>query len=100
MPERRSAAIRQRRSTNLDHDNTFWEGNGLQGELTSGVEFGRAGSIHRFVQGDLGLPFYELRSTTYTYTTATPYVYQSNVSHRYVPTLTVSFGLGWQRGGK
>ena len=87
-------------ATNLDHDNTFWDGNGLQGELTGGIEVGRAGSIHMFVQSDLGLPLYELRSTSYTYTTATPYVYQASVSHRYVPTLTVSFGLGWQRGGK
>jgi hypothetical protein len=86
-------------NTNLDHNNTYWEGNGLQGELTAGFEMGRAGSIHILVQGDVGLPFYELRSTTYTYASVTPYGYQTNVSHRYVPTLTVSLGLGWQKGG-
>ena len=85
-------------ATNLDHDNTYWEGNGLQGELTAGYEMGRAGSIHIFIQGDAGLPFFKLQSTTYDYFNGPPY-YQSTVSHRYVPTLTVSFGLGWQRGG-
>lgn len=86
-------------STNLNHDNTSWDGTGLQGELTAGYEMGRAGSIHIFLQTDAGLPFYKLRSTTYTYTNTPPYGYQSSVSHQYVPTLTVSFGLGWQRGG-
>lgn len=86
-------------ATNLDHNSTYWEGNGLQGELTSGVEMGRAGSIHIFLQGDVGLPFYKLRSTTYTYASVTPYGFQTSVSHKYVPTLTVSLGLGWQRGG-
>jgi hypothetical protein len=86
-------------TTNLDHDNTYWEGNGLQGELTGGFEMGRAGSIHIFIQGDAGLPFYKLRSTTYTYVNVPPYGYQTTVSRRYVPTLTVSLGLGWQRGG-
>ena len=85
-------------ATNLNHDNTSWDGTGLQGELTGGFEMGRAGSIHVFFQADAGLPFYKLRSTTYTYTNAAPY-YQTNVAHRYVPTLTVSLGLGWQRGG-
>jgi hypothetical protein len=86
-------------TTNIDHDSTSWEGDGLQGELTGGFETGRAGSIHIFVQADAGLPFYRLRSTTYTFMNAPPYVYQTVVSRRYVPTLTVSLGLGWQRGG-
>jgi hypothetical protein len=86
-------------TTHLDHGNTYWEGNGLQGELIGGYEMGRAGSIHIFVQGDAGLPFYKLRSTTYTFVNVPPYTYQSSVSRRYVPTLTVSLGLGWQRGG-
>jgi hypothetical protein len=86
-------------TTNLDHDNTYWEGNGLQGELTAGYEMGRAGSIHVILQGDVGLPFYELRSTSYTFSNVPPFSYQTSVSHRYVPTLTISLGLGWQRGG-
>jgi hypothetical protein len=85
--------------TNLNHDNTSWEGDGLQGELTGGYEMGRAGSIHIFIQGDVGLPFYNLRSTTYTYMSGPPFGYQPTVSHRYVPSVSVSLGLGWQRGG-
>jgi len=86
-------------TTNLDHDNTSWEGDGLQGELTGGFEMGRAGSIHVFLQGDVGLPFYQLRSTTYTFMGPPPNGYQSTVSHRYVPSASFSLGLGWQRGG-
>jgi hypothetical protein len=85
-------------ATNLDRNATYWQGNGLQGELTAGYEMGRASSIHIFVQADAGLPFYKLRSTTYRFTNLPPY-YDSSVSHRYVPTLTVSLGFGWQRGG-
>ena len=88
---------------NLDHDNTSYEGSGLQGELTVGYEVGRAGSIHVFVQSDVGLPFYELTATTYPTiaTPAAPYSrIQPSISHRYVPSLTFSLGLGWQKGGK
>jgi hypothetical protein len=85
-------------ATNLDHNSTYWEGNGLQGELTGGYEMGRAGSIHIFIQGDAGLPFFKLRSTTYRYFNTSPF-YETTVSDRYVPTLTISLGLGWQRGG-
>lgn len=86
-------------TANFDHDNTSWEGDGLQGELTGGFEMGRSGSIHVFVQGDAGLPFYNLRSTTYTFLTGPPYMTQPTVTHRYVPSFSISLGLGWQRGG-
>jgi hypothetical protein len=86
-------------TTNLDHDTTSWEGSGLQGELTAGYELGRAGSIHVFVQGDVGLPFFNLRSTTYTYASVPPFVAVVSVTDRYVPSFTVSLGLGWQPGG-
>jgi hypothetical protein len=86
-------------TTNLDHDTTRWEGDGLQGELTAGYEFGRAGSIHVFIQGDVGLPFYDLQGTTYTYMAAPPFVGNVSVAHRYVPSFSISLGLGWQRGG-
>ena len=86
-------------TANFNHDNTSWEGDGLQGELTGGFEMGRAGSIHVFVQGDAGLPFYNLRSTTYTYVTAPPYITEPTVTQRYVPSFSISLGLGWQRGG-
>ena len=84
-------------STNLNHESTSWEGDGLQGELTGGFEMGRASSVHIFIQADAGLPFFNLRTTTYTYTSPSS-PYQVEVSHRYVPTLTVSLGIGWQRG--
>ena len=86
-------------TTNLDHDTTRWEGDGLQGELTAGYEFGRAGSIHVFFQGDVGLPFYDLQGMTYTYTNAPPFIRDVIVAHRYVPSFSISLGLGWQRGG-
>ena len=86
-------------TANFNHDSTSWEGDGLQGELTGGLEMGRSGSIHVFLQGDAGLPFYNLRATSYTYMTGPPYVVQSTVTHRYVPSLSISLGLGWQRGG-
>jgi hypothetical protein len=85
---------------NLDRDTTHWEGSGLQGELTAGYELGRASSIRVFVQTDAGLPFYKLSSTSYTYTNAPPYVIVGPTIHRYAPSLTVSLGIGWQRGGK
>jgi hypothetical protein len=87
-------------TTNLDHDNTSLDGDGLQGELTGGFEVGRAGSIHVFIQGDVGLPFYSLRSITYTYASTPPYSSHTSVTHRYVPSASVSLGLGWQRGGR
>jgi len=85
---------------NLDNANTRWEGSGLQGELTAGDEVGRASSVRVFVQTDAGLPFYKLSSTSYTYTTTPPYVIVGLTAHRYAPSLTLSLGIGWQRGGK
>ena len=43
-------------TANFDHDNTSWEGDGLQGELTGGFEMGRSGSIHVFVRGGRRAP--------------------------------------------
>ena len=89
-------------TVSLDNDTTSWEGNGLQGELTAGYEMGRAGSIHIFIQTDVGLPFYKLTGVTFSnpYPTGPLYLYEPVTTHRYVPSLTVSLGLGWQRGGK
>jgi hypothetical protein len=81
---------------NLQNDERFWDGNGLQGELTAGYELGRASSIRVFVQADAGLPFYELRGSAYS--NYPPYT--EDVTTRYVPSFTVSLGIGWQRGGK
>jgi hypothetical protein len=52
-----------------------------------------------FMQIDAGLPFYKLRSDTYLYSNSLPYVSSVTTGHRYAPSLGVSIGLGWQRGG-
>ena len=86
-------------TTNLENNNTSWTGDGLQGELTTGFEVGRAGSIHVFIQGDVGLPFYDLQSVAYSYSNVPPFVSEVSVGHKYVPSVTISLGLGWSRGG-
>lgn len=87
-------------TANLNNSSKSWSGSGLQGELTAGYEMGRASTIRVFIQADAGLPFYKLRSDTYTYLTTYPYVSSQSTEHRYAPSLTLSLGLGWQRGGK
>jgi hypothetical protein len=82
----------------LDNPSKSWSGTGLQGELTVGYELGRASSIRVFMQTDTGLPFYNVRSSSYTYIPTPPYVVSTASESRYVPTLTVSLGVGWQRG--
>jgi len=76
------------------HDAKYWHGSGLQGELTAGYEMLRASNIRAFVQTDVVLPFYSARSVTYMRTGP------SIVERRYVPTATLSVGLGWGRGGR
>jgi hypothetical protein len=82
----------------------YAHGSGLQGELTTGYELGRATSVRFFVQADAILPFYKLTSETYTYPTRLPNgVYPLPIvstDHRYAPTLVVSIGIGWQKGGR
>jgi hypothetical protein len=68
-------------------------GSGLQGELTAGYEFGRASTIRLFVQADAELPFYQLSSVSYVRRAAPD-------THKYVSAFAVSFGVGWQRGGR
>jgi hypothetical protein len=84
---------------NLDNADTSWSGSGLQGELTAGYELARASTIRVFIQADAGLPMYKLRSEKYSYSTSYPYVSLTTVGHRYAPSLSLSLGLGWQRGG-
>lgn len=54
---------------------------------------GRAGSIQILIQGDVGLPFYNLRSTTYTITGGPPFVYQASQADRYVRRSASSLAL-------
>jgi hypothetical protein len=83
-------------TANLNNQTTSWSGSGLQGELTAGYELGRASTIRVFIQADVGLPFYRLSSETFSY--VPPYVTMSG-EHHYAPSLALSMGFGWQRGG-
>jgi hypothetical protein len=71
-----------------------WNGSGLQGELTAGYEMMRASNLRVFIQTDVALPFYAVTSTTYQWPART-----SVTERGYMPSATVSFGLGWSRGG-
>ena len=75
--------------------NTGGHGSGLQGELTAGYEFGRATTLRMFVQADAILPFYSVVSQTISSRGAV-----SETTRRYVPSLVMSIGLGWQRNRK
>jgi hypothetical protein len=59
--------------------------------VTAGYEIARTTTLRVFVQADASLPFYkatsQFHSTSGVVTT----------SQRYVPSLVVSVGLGWQR---
>jgi hypothetical protein len=73
-----------------------WHGSGLQGELTIGYEFARASTLRVFVEGTGLLPFYRVRSETYSYSRSR--VAATTVAgHQYAPSLVVSVGVGWQR---
>ena len=79
---------------NASNGNKYWSGSGLQGELTAGYEMLRASNIRVFVQTDIALPFYSATAFTYRSPVA------SVTERRYMPSATVSFGLGWGRGGR
>lgn len=87
-------------TASVDTENTHWHGDGLQGEITSGFELGRASSLRAFVQADVGLPFYNLNGIRYTPMSVPPYGRYEGAADRYSPSLTISLGVGWQRGGK
>ena len=74
---------------------TGGDASGLQGELSAGYEFARATTIRMFVQADAILPFYSVTSQTITSRGAV-----LSSTSRYVPSLVVSIGLGWQRNRK
>jgi hypothetical protein len=75
--------------------NTGGRGSGLQGELTAGYEFGRATTIRMFLQADAILPFYSVTSQTISSRGVV-----SSTTRRYMPSLVMSVGLGWQRNRK
>lgn len=91
-------------NTDLTNGSTSLSGTGLQGIVTAGYEVGRASTIRMFIQVDGGLPFYKLRTETFSYSYTpvfgAPYGPPSTTTgHRYVPSLSLSIGFGWQRGG-
>jgi hypothetical protein len=70
-------------------NSNYWRGSGIQGELTAGYEMLRASNIRVFWQTDVVLPLYSVAVANFK---------NLSVSNRqYMPTATVSFGLGWQR---
>ena len=70
-------------------NNNYWGGSGIQGELTAGYEMLRASNIRMFWQTDVVLPLYSVAVENFK---------NLSVSNRqYMPTATISFGLGWQR---
>jgi hypothetical protein len=76
--------------TSISDGRAYWDGTGLQGELTAGYEMARASTIRVFAQADLGLPFYSLAGLSYS----RPVLI---TAHQYAPSLTFSIGLGWER---
>lgn len=80
-------------------DRTNWHGSGLQGELTAGYEVLRATTMRVFVQADGVLPFYRTTSETYSFSRTTRAT-SVTTERRYAPSLVLSLGLGWSRGGR
>jgi hypothetical protein len=76
-------------SSNGWSDSKYWSGNGVQAELTAGYEMLRASNIRMFWQTDVVLPLYSVAVENFKNRFAT--------TRQYMPTATVSFGLGWQR---
>jgi hypothetical protein len=76
-------------SANGWSDNKYWSGDGVQGELTAGYEMLRASNIRVFWQTDVVLPLYSVAVENFSNPSAS--------NRQYMPTATVSFGLGWQR---
>jgi hypothetical protein len=77
-----------------------WHGSGLQGELTAGYEMRRRSPVRVFVQSDIGLPFFRARADSYTYVLPRSPVgiYRTvTVDQRYIPSVVVSLGLGWNK---
>jgi hypothetical protein len=72
-----------------------WHGSGLQSELTVGYEIPRASTLRVFIQADATLPLYKASSESNSYTRGGRIV--STSERRYMPSLTVSMGLGWRR---
>jgi hypothetical protein len=76
-----------------DSYTSFWQGNGMQGELTVGYELPRASTLRVFVEGTATLPFYRVASERYP---LQPNGSRPDISRRYAPAFVASIGFGWQ----
>jgi hypothetical protein len=77
---------------------THVHGSGLQIELTGGYEFARSSSLRLFVQADATLPLFRASVESYAYSSKAPYTTYTNEGSRYMPSISISVGIGWQRG--
>lgn len=75
---------------------TSWHGSGLQGELTIGYELARESPLRVFVQAEASAPFFNAHSDTFAYPRAGSIV-NTGRQARYIPSVVVSAGVGWQR---
>ena len=80
--------------TDLLNRSGGWHGSGLQGELTVGYEFVRDSSLRVFVQADATLPFYRATWRANGWQ-AIPAIGSQPL---HAPVLTLSLGVGRQRG--
>ncbi len=74
-----------------------WGGAGLQGEFAAGYELARSSPIRLFVQGDVGLPLFNARMIRYPVVNRSTDYNSPAVEKRYMPSVAVTFGLGWHR---
>jgi hypothetical protein len=74
------------------HSDRHFHGSGLQGELTAGYEMLRASSIRLFIQTDVVFPFYSAKAEVFR-----PRMMPLREG-RYMPSASLSFGMGWDKG--
>jgi hypothetical protein len=84
------------RAARPDGHDTSWQGRGLQGEFTVGYEMPRSSGVRFLVQADASLPLFNARSESYAYPTPGSVVHTGSDS-RLIPSVVLSFGVGWQR---
>jgi hypothetical protein len=75
-----------------------WHGHGLQVDITSGYEIGRASDLRLFVQADSSLPLFQVGSQTYASGGFGGSPRLVAIDSRFVPSLAVSLGLAWKTG--
>lgn len=83
---------------------TSGHGAGLQAAATAGYEIARVTSARVFIQADVTLPFYEVRTETFSYdpvpTNGRYLAPTVTTTRQYAPSIAISIGFGWQRRGR